>query len=143
MNIERVIPPRRHRRALFALYALALFAGTHWPSLELAPVGGINRFDLVLHFTAFFGWTVLCIGCAWFGPMLSARNVLRCALISIVYAAFDELTQGLPGINRHVALDDFLMNGAGVACATGCALLAGRLAPLRPLVRPDDGSGRS
>ena len=143
MNVERMIPARRVRRVVFALYALALFTGTHWPRLEFPDVGDISRVDLILHFVAFFGWTALCIGCAWFGPILSRRNIGWCAVVSLCYAAIDEATQALPGVNRQVGLDDFLMNGAGVVSAAALALLASRLAPFRPLVRPDEGSGRS
>ncbi len=117
--------PLRVRRAGFAVYAAALATGTHWPALTLGPDPGF-RLDLLVHCAAFAAWTFLLAGCEWFGPIAARRNTARCVAISAAYAALDEATQGLPGVNRTVLWSDFLANLAGVAAAGAWLWAAGR-----------------
>jgi VanZ family protein len=118
---------RTRWRMIFGVYAIVLLALTHWPRLEM-PLIQI-RSDLVVHMTAFGLWTCLLAMCAWFGAPLSRRNILISAPIALVYSAIDEVTQGIPGINRTVALDDGVANGLGVLVGTGILFWAsGRLA---------------
>ena len=112
------------RRTAFALYALALLVATHWPQLTIT--GPIERPDLVIHAGAFGLWTLLLVGAALFGPALSTRNILASAAVGALYAPLDELSQGLPGLNRVVALDDALANLLGVALAGGACLALAR-----------------
>lgn len=117
---------RRARIAAFAAYALLIVTLTHWPGLTIE--GPVARPDLWIHVGVFGGWTVLFAACGWFGPALSARNVLLSGAASLAYATVDEVTQGLPGINRHVAVDDWLANAAGIILATAGLLALGRFA---------------
>jgi len=115
--------PRPLIRAAFGCFALAVVVATHWPRLRFD--GPIERPDLVIHLAAFFVWTALLIACAFFGPALSRRNALVSGAIALGYSALDEVTQGIPGLGRTVALDDWLANAAGVALATiGAVVLA-------------------
>ena len=81
----------------------------------------------MIHLAAFFTWTALLIACGFFGPALSGRNVLVSGAVALAYSALDEATQGIPGLGRTVALDDWLANASGVALATLGALALGRL----------------
>jgi len=118
---------RRAVRIAFFAFAALLVVGTHWPSLRIPDAGGFTRVDLLVHAGAFFVWTALLIGASFFGPALSKRNVVWAAAIGAAYASIDEATQSIPGLNRHVGWDDWAMNLAGVALATGAALLAWRV----------------
>lgn len=108
-------------RVAFVTYVPVLFAGTHWPNLEL-PADG--RPDLMVHLVAFGLWTVLLIGAGFFGPALSWRNIFRAAPVAVVYTALDEASQAVPVLNRHAALDDFAANLLGILLAfAGAAAL--------------------
>lgn len=120
-------------RAAFAGFALLVFVATHWPRLRFD--GPVERPDLYIHFAAFFLWTALLIACAFFGAALSARNILISSAIALAYSAADELSQGIPGLGRTVALDDWLANAAGVGAATAGALALGALRTRGPASR--------
>jgi len=121
--------PRRLVRGAFACYVLFLFTLTHWPALT---VPGPGRPDLIAHATTFGLWTALLIACAFFGPALSRANIVRCLLIAVAYAAFDESTQAIPWIRRYATFEDYLYNLAGVALAGLVAALLARLCPSPP-----------
>lgn len=104
---------RTRWRIAFWLYALALFTATHIPSFQL-DVPGIERPDLALHLLAFSGWFGLFWLAAYVGPPLRFRSIALAVLVAGLYAAADELLQGLPGLNRTVAWDDYLSNVAGI-----------------------------
>jgi VanZ family protein len=57
--------------------------------------------------------------------VLAARNVLFAGLAAVVYAAFDEATQSIPGLGRTAAWDDFAANAAGIVVAVVASLLIG------------------
>ena len=114
--------PRAWIRAGFLLYAVALFIATHWPSLRIESAH-VPRPDLFAHVAAFGLWTLLCLACGWFGAALSRRNVLTSALLAMAYGVFDETTQGVPALNRHVSLSDAGANTLGVVAAAGLAML--------------------
>ena len=118
--------PRVTQRALcrivFLVFALALVTGTHWPALRIG--GSIARPDLLIHVAAFGMWTALLMLCGFFGSPFSTRNVLISAGVAVVYAAIDELTQGIPILQRTVSMQDFLANVIGIGCATILAGLA-------------------
>lgn len=105
----------RARRAAFALYALALFVATHWPSLTLPAEG---RPDLWIHAGVFAAWTALLISCGFLGPPLSTGNILGCALAGAAYAGCDELLQAIPALHRTAAWDDWGADVLGVGLAT-------------------------
>ena len=109
------------------VYAALTATATHWPKLEL-PLPSM-RPDILIHMFVFGLWTLACVFAAFFGPALSRRNILLAGLVSLAYSAVDELTQGIPGINRVVGLDDALANAAGVFVAViACVYVARRRA---------------
>lgn len=130
VRLLRAIPVRS-RRVGFAVYAVVLATGTHWPALTLVPDPGF-RLDLLVHLAAFAAWTFLLAGCEWFGPVVSRRNVGWCAAISAAYAALDEATQSLPGVNRTVLWSDLIANWGGVAAAVAWLAVAGRHGDRKP-----------
>lgn len=98
--------------AVLAIYWLAIFAGTHTPTMpSFAP----NVWDKALHFSAFFGLaTLLCYvvpvrRSAW-------RKFGTVALIALAYGAFDELTQSLVR-GRFTDMNDFFADVLGVSSA--------------------------
>ena len=124
-------------RIVFVCFALVLVTLTHWPNLQV-DIDVIQRPDLVAHVGAFGLWTLLLIAASFFGPMLSTRNILRAGLVGAIYAPIDELTQGLPGVNRHVSALDLVANLVGVAGAVAFMLLVARIRQRRIARRVDE-----
>lgn len=123
-------------RIAFACYALALVTATHWPALKIAS-HGVNRLDLFIHAGAFGAWTLLLTFAGFFGPALSRRNIVRSTVTALVYALLDELTQGLPVLQRTVDPLDLAANAAGIVLVgLALLLLAGRLKPARAADNP-------
>jgi hypothetical protein len=108
------------RRRAFWAYAAFVFIGTHYPKLV---VPGAGRPDILVHIAVFALWTALIIACGFFGPPLSARNLIVSAVIAAIYSGVDELLQAIPFIRRVPAWDDWGANLIGVASATGVAAL--------------------
>lgn len=119
-------------RLAWAAYAALLAMLTHWPQLRVE--GPIARPDLFVHVGAFGLWAALLALCGFFGPAFSRRNLARAGLVAGVYALADELSQGIPTLNRFVALDDALANLLGVTAAVLSLAAIGRAvgAPARP-----------
>lgn len=111
----------RFFRTCFVLFALLLTTLTHWPNLTIET--GIPRTDLWAHFAAFFVLTILLLSTGWFAPRDSWKNMAVGVPVAIAWAGLDELTQGLPGLNRYVTLDDFAANVIGVQIAAVCWLV--------------------
>jgi VanZ family protein len=103
---------------LLAAYWLAIFVGTHLPSIiSVAP--DVN--DKSKHFIAFFFLGVLMCYVTnsprWF------RRFATIGLVGMLYAAIDELTQYfVPG--RHPDPMDFLADSAGLWTGISVYLLA-------------------
>jgi VanZ family protein len=108
---------RRAALAAFVVYTLALLTATHWPGLTVQ--GPVQRTDLVLHFGAFFTWTVLL---ALTG--LTGRSARRLILTGLVFSVLDETTQ--PLFDRTLDALDLLSNAAGVCFGAGVVTLARR-----------------
>ncbi len=123
--------PLRARRVVFVAYAVALATGTHWPALTLGPDPGF-RLDIVVHLAAFAAWTFLLAGCEWFGVIDSRRNTAWCVAAAAAYAALDEATQALPGVNRTVLWSDLIANWSGVAFAGAWLIMAGSMGDRKP-----------
>jgi hypothetical protein len=102
-------------RFIFGGYAGGLFMATHWPNAKIDL--GVPRSDLWVHVTVFGGWTGLLIASEAWGRATSAHNIRWSVISGLIYAAFDELLQGIPFLNRVVALDDYLANAAGIVLA--------------------------
>lgn len=101
-------------RALRSLRAFALtafaaaFVATHWPALELKP--GMPG-DKLLHAVTFAALTFL----LWRARLIPRLGWLVLAML--LYAAFDELTQGIPWIRRYASVPDFIADAIGVSIA--------------------------
>jgi VanZ family protein len=100
-----------------ACYWLALYTGTHIPNPDM--LIGNHVSDKVLHFSAYFvlyivlATRIRIIHEAW--P--SVRQTIILAAITGLYSAFDEITQGIPIINRYPDVMDAVADCAGVAAA--------------------------
>lgn len=105
---------RRGSGVLLLIYLTALITGTHLPHPEeLIAIEGNDKW---LHFGAYFGLSFLMAT-----RLQTLRPVTRGGLLAIwSLAAFtgvvDELTQMLPGINRHCEFADWLADIVGAAC---------------------------
>jgi hypothetical protein len=113
-------------------YGIGLTIATHWPRLKLGPE--VPASDKMIHLLAFAGLTALLWRSGLFGLERAASGARRGALTlsaaaAALWAAFDELTQGIPAIGRTVTWHDVLANLCGVACA---AALLWAMAPLQP-----------
>lgn len=106
--------PRRLSGAVLLVYLAALITGTHLPHPEvLIPIESNDKW---LHFGAYFGLAFLMAT-----RLQTLRPVTRSAMLAIWGLAaltgfVDELTQLLPGINRHCEFLDWLADIAGAAC---------------------------
>ena len=123
----------RFATALLAVYWLAMFIGTHWPT---TPQFIHGNSDKIWHFFAYAGLGAMC-SAAWAlsRPTILARLALRhCLLIVLVvavYGALDEITQPLVGRSCEL-LDwsaDSLGACAGVAAVQWLLLVAEKLLP--------------
>jgi VanZ family protein len=100
-----------------AIYWLALYVGTHIPNPDM--LIGAHVSDKVLHFGAYFGlYLVLAVRIrilreAW--P--TVRQTIILAAMTSLYSAFDEITQGIPIINRHPDIMDAVADCGGVVAA--------------------------
>ncbi|NQV28353.1 MAG: VanZ family protein [Rhodopirellula sp.] len=100
-----------------ACYWLALYVGTHIPNPKV--LDALHVSDKLLHFSAYFGlFLVLAlririIHAAW--PTM--KQTILLATMASLYSAFDEITQGIPLINRHPDVMDAVADCAGVAVA--------------------------
>ena len=118
-------------RAVFVLAALVVTTGTHWPKLTLGQPD--QPIDKLLHCTAFAGLTAFLVRTGWIRPLWAAGAVM------LAWGAVDEVTQGIPGLQRSVDLDDWLADATGVLLAlaftAAFALQGGGLARLLGLRR--------
>ncbi len=115
----------RRWRLVFLAYAMLLTLATHWPNLQIdAPF--IERPDLALHLICFGLLAGLLVAARLFDKApLSRANLGWSLLVGLAWAGLDELSQGLPYINRYVVWSDFLANAAGV-CLVVAACFAWR-----------------
>jgi VanZ family protein len=95
-------------------YWLSMFTGTHLPRVPAA-VGNHN--DKLLHFSAYFGLSVLLL--SWRGARgpVSWVIVRRTWLLLAAYGVFDELTQ--PLFDRDAEFLDWVADIFGVSLGLG------------------------
>lgn len=107
----------RTANAVAVCYWLTMFAGTHIPQPEL--IIGPDVSDKFLHFSAYFClYVVLAVRTRLIRSQWpDVRHTLVLTALTTSYSAFDELTQGLPGINRFPDLQDAIADCCGVAAA--------------------------
>lgn len=101
-------------RVVLLVYLTALITGTHLPHPE--DLISVQNNDKLLHFGAYFGLAFLIAT-----RLQTLRTVTWHALLAIWCLAaltgiVDELTQMLPGINRHCEFADWLADVAGAMC---------------------------
>ncbi|MHC4764993.1 MAG: hypothetical protein ACYTF2_07790 [Planctomycetota bacterium] len=89
------------------VYALVLTVGTHWPALALGSEEQPAP-DKLLHMLAFGGLAVLLWRSRWVRPLWLV------VLLAVVWAAVDELTQGIPVLRRWVSWQDMVAGQMGV-----------------------------
>jgi len=124
--------PARWAVPAFILYALILFTGTHWPNLRIESAY-VKRPDLILHLTAFGTWTTLLWASGVVGRRGAWASPVRAGLAGVLYAAFDELSQGIPGLGRTVAWDDYAADCLGVLAGVLASLVLTAWLRRRPL----------
>lgn len=106
--------PQRCSGVVLLVYLTALITGTHLPHPEvLIPVESNDKW---LHFGAYFGLAFLMAT-----RLRTLRPVTRSATLAVwglaaLTGIVDELTQLLPGINRHCEFADWLADVAGATC---------------------------
>ena len=94
-------------------YALALFVGTHIPRPdEILPIAGNDKW---LHFCAYFGLAFLWATWRSCRTVVGWRTAAGVWFVMALIGAADELTQQLPGINRHCDLLDWIADISGSA----------------------------
>ena len=100
-----------------AFYWVALYVGTHIPNPKV--LDALHVSDKVLHFSAYFGlYLVLAIrNRISHGAWPTVRQTVILAAITSLYSAFDEITQGIPIINRHPDVMDAVADCTGVLTA--------------------------
>jgi hypothetical protein len=131
-------------RAAFWCYVVVLFTATHWPNLRIESAY-MERPDILIHLTCFGTWAALLIlsgymarGASdplaesrgvrgWVGMVTQPRVVGLAWVVAVGYAAFDELSQGIPGLGRTVGWDDYGANCTGITLAAVGALVVGRV----------------
>lgn len=103
--------PRTFFGIAWIVYASALLTATHWPGLAV-PEGPVSRMDLVVHASAFAGWTLLLFLTKWITPGCTTRRITWTALVAVCFAGFDELTQ--PLFTRTADWTDYIADVSGV-----------------------------
>lgn len=131
-------------RTAFWCYVVVLFTATHWPNLRIESAY-VERPDIFIHLACFGTWAALliCSGYTangardplaesrgvrgWVGMVTRPRAVGVAWMVALGYAAFDELSQGIPGLGRTVGWDDYGANATGITLAACAALVVGRV----------------
>jgi hypothetical protein len=94
-------------RVLFALYAIALTTGTHWPQLQLH-VGEMPAPDKIIHMLGFGGLALLLWRTRWI------RNAWLLLAVALIWTLLDELTQAIPIFGRTFSWLDIIGGWLGV-----------------------------
>jgi len=96
-------------RVVFVLYALALTTATHWPALDLdTGIKTIPATDKIIHMIAFSGLFVLLWRTRW------VPRIWQAALIVVVWAALDEVSQSIEVLQRTFSAQDMVAGQLGV-----------------------------
>lgn len=115
-------------RVALPLYWIALFASTHYPTVQLPDQVPSN--DKIIHFTAFGVLAAL----VWLFLRARARGATAktawlAALALVPYATLDEYTQQFVGRDTDIA--DWIANISGITCALVICELVRRRAVAR------------
>jgi hypothetical protein len=130
-------------RLTFWVYAIGVFALTHWPELRVES-SLLPRVDIHIHMTVFGTWAALLLLSGylaedardpqaesrglrgWLKVVLTPRAILLTVLVGVVYAGFDESTQAIPMLGRTAAWDDYAADCGGIVVAALVATLVRR-----------------
>lgn len=116
---------RRGWRVVLMLAAGLYLVGSHWPRLEMDPVGSDGPSpDKILHFITYFLLSLPAWWTGWF-PTLG-----RLWIAGMLFAAFDEVTQWLLPIDRSITVSDLVCDACGLTAAVAV------LAASRPSTDP-------
>ncbi len=114
---ERLLRLHHWSGWILMLYAMALFTGTHLPNpAVLLPV---ETNDKWLHFSAYFGLAFLLAAWRSSKAAINWRVTVGIWTMAAATGIADELTQMLPGINRHCELLDWIADLTGATCGLG------------------------
>jgi VanZ family protein len=114
MNVFNPKSLRRWSGVVLLVYLTALITGTHLPHPdELFPV---QSNDKLLHLGAYFGLAFLMATRLWTLRPVTWRATLAIGGLVALTGIVDELTQLLPGINRHCEFLDWLADVTGAVC---------------------------
>lgn len=112
----------RARWTAFWLFAVALFAGTHWPRLTIdSPVAFTDKF---IHAGVFCVWTLLLASATRAGA--GGWHVRSLGMVAFGYASIDEMLQAIPALGRTASVQDLAANFAGILAAVGFVWLRSR-----------------
>lgn len=105
---------QRWSGVILLVYLTALITGTHLPHPEvLIPIESNDKY---LHFGAYFGLAFLmATRLQTLRPVTRSATLVIWGLVALT-GIVDELTQMLPGINRHCEFLDWVADIAGAAC---------------------------
>ncbi len=103
-----------HVRPALAVYWLALFAATHWPSLRIAQAGALG-YDKLTHLVVFAVLTFLLVRARFVAD--AAKNALVAVAVAVACAYLDEVTQ--PLVNRTFSTSDLMFNLMGIILVWG------------------------
>jgi len=114
---------------LLAAYWISLFVATHWPRVPHIAIPGKDR---TLHAAAYAILAALLFLCVRrrTGRPLSIPIAARIALLTVAYAALDEILQPLTGRTADVL--DWLADVCGVLATAGVYFGARRLRATAP-----------
>lgn len=127
MAFEARFTPRAQRLFLrwgTALYATALFTGTHLPPRVIrvwSPSLLENLSDKALHFGGYLVLSTLMALTLGTFRKLTKREFVGVWIVAAVLGALDEWTQLLPSVNRSAELLDWVADITGSACGLGIA----------------------
>lgn len=105
---------QRGSGVVLLVYLTALITGTHLPHPE--ELISLPSNDKLLHFGAYFGLAFLMATRLQTLRPVTWRALLVIGCLAATTGAVDELTQMLPGINRHCDFADWLADIAGTTC---------------------------
>ena len=111
---ERLLRGRRWSGWVLSIYALALFTGTHIPHPER--LLAIESNDKWWHCGAYFGLAFLLATWRSTKALVTRRVTVGLWAVTALVGIADELTQMIPGINRHCDVFDWIADVSGSAC---------------------------
>jgi VanZ family protein len=114
---RRLVSWRRWSGPVLWIYLIAQLLGTHIPHPEALLPSHAN--DKWLHFGLYFGLVFLAATRYAINKPVTLRIMLGIWGAAALLGVLDEVTQMIPGINRHADVADWIAD----ICGTSCGLL--------------------